>query len=173
MHMILRTLFVFLRRRWLKPLVMGEVNTVEMRVLPTDLDLLMHVNNGVYFSFMDFGRWDMIFRNGVYDLSLRKGWYSVVAGETIRFRRSLKLWQKFSIETKVLGHDEKNFFIRQRFYRKGELMAAGLVRVSFLKRTGGRVMPSEVLGELKADLPRVSADLPLNWTSLEENYVPA
>jgi len=143
-----------------------------MRVLPTDLDLLMHVNNGVYFSFMDFGRWNMIFRNGVYDLSLRKGWYSVVAGETIRFRRSLKLWQKFSIETKVLGHDDKNFFIRQRFYRKGELMAAGLVRVSFLKRSGGRVLPDEVLKELRADLPRVAPNLPDHWSSLEENYVP-
>lgn len=173
MHMILRTLLVFLRRRWLSPIVIGEVSTVEMRVLPTDLDLLMHVNNGVYFSFMDFGRWNMIFRNGVYDLSLRKGWYSVVAGETIRFRRSLKLWQKFSIETKVLGHDEKNFFIRQRFYRKGELMAAGLVRVSFLKRSGGRVLPSEVLKELKASLPLVSTDLPQHWTHLEENYVPS
>lgn len=173
MHMILRTLLVFLRRRWLSPIVIGEVSTVEMRVLPTDLDLLMHVNNGVYFSFMDFGRWNMIFRNGVYNLSLRKGWYSVVAGETIRFRHSLKLWQKFSIETKVLGHDEKNFFIRQRFYRKGELMAAGLVRVSFLKRSGGRVLPSEVLKELKASLPLVSTDLPQHWTHLEENYVPS
>lgn len=172
MHMILRTLIVFLRRRWLSPIIIGDVSTIEMRVLPTDLDLLMHVNNGVYFSFMDFGRWNMIFRNGVYDLSVRKGWYSVVAGETIRFRRSLKLWQKFSIETKVLGHDDKNFFIRQRFYRKGELMAAGLVRVSFLKKSGGRVLPHEVLEELKASLPRVLPDLPDNWSSLEENYVP-
>lgn len=172
MHMLLRTFLVFFRRRWLKPIRIGEVSTIEMRVLPTDLDLLMHVNNGVYFSFMDFGRWDMIFRNGVYDLSVKNGWYSVVAGETIRFRRSLKLWQKFSIETKVLGHDEKNFFIRQRFYRKGELMAAGLVKVSFLKRSGGRVLPPEVLAGLKSELPKVSPNLPESWSGLEENYLP-
>lgn len=173
MHMILRTLLIFARRRWMKKKSIGDITIIEMRVLPTDLDILMHVNNGVYFSFMDFGRWNMIFRNGVYDLSLKKGWYSVVAGETIRFRRSLKLWDKFSLETKVIGHDEKNIFIRQRFYRKGELMAAALVRVSFLKRSGGRVLPSEVLRELKSELPLVPTDLPQNWSGLEENYVPA
>jgi YbgC/YbaW family acyl-CoA thioester hydrolase len=170
--MIFRTLLIFLRRRWLSRKTMGEVTTIEMRVLPSDLDLLMHVNNGVYFSFMDFGRWDMIFRNGVYNTSMKNGWYSVVAGETIRFRRSLKLWEKFSLETKVLGHDEKNFFIRQRFYRKDELVAAALVRVAFLKRAGGKVSPSEVLTELKAELPRISESVPQNWSGLEENYVP-
>lgn len=173
MHMLLRTLLIFLRRRWLRPATIGEVTEIEMRVLPTDLDLLLHVNNGVYFSLMDFGRWDMIFRNGVYATSVKNGWYSVVAGETIRFRRSLKLWDKFTIETKVLGHDEKNFFIRQRFYRKGELMAAGLVRVSFLKRSGGRVSPSEVLTALNTDLGKVPSSLPENWSGLEENFLPA
>ena len=67
MHMILRTLLIFLTKRFAKKASVSEMTEYSMRVLPTDLDLLMHVNNGVYFSLMDFGRWDMIFRNGVYD----------------------------------------------------------------------------------------------------------
>ena len=40
---------------------------------------------------------------------------SVVAGEAIKFKRSLKLWDKFTIHTKVIGHDEKNFLITQKW----------------------------------------------------------
>ncbi len=86
---------------------------------------------------MDFGRWNMIFRNGVYDKSRKLGCYSVVVGETIKFRRSLKLWDKFSIQTQVIGHDEENFFIQQKFLCKGDLMATGLVKVRFLKMKMG------------------------------------
>jgi acyl-CoA thioesterase FadM len=118
MHMLLRTLLVFLSKSRLKKVSAFEETEITMRVLPVDLDLLMHVNNGVYFSFMDFGRWDMIFRNGSYDLAQKNGWYSVVAGETIKFKRSLKLWDKFTLKTRIIGQDEKYFFIEQIFLLK-------------------------------------------------------
>jgi YbgC/YbaW family acyl-CoA thioester hydrolase len=143
-----------------------------MRVLPSDLDFLWHVNNGVYFSFMDFGRWDMIFRNGVFGLSMKKGWYSVVAGETIKFKKSLKLWDKFQIETKIMGYDEKYFFIQQKFICRGELMATGLVKVRFLKRKGGTVSTKEVLDLFQGDkLPNNATGLAGEWFGLESKYL--
>lgn len=143
-----------------------------MRVLPTDLDFLWHVNNGVYFSFMDFGRWDMIFRNGVFDAATKNGWYSVVAGETIKFKKSLELWDKFQIETQVIGHDDKVFFIQQKFLKKGELMASGLVKVRFLKRKGGTVSTREVLDLFKGiDLKNSASELSNEWFHLESKYL--
>ncbi len=141
-----------------------------MRVLPVDLDLLMHVNNGVYFSYMDFGRWNMIFRNRAFEISREKGWYSVVAGETIKFRRSLKLWDKFTIKTQTVGHDDKYFFIRQSFFCKGQEMATGLVKVRFLKRSGGTVPIEEVLREFNLEekrFPELSGD----WALMENRYL--
>lgn len=170
--MILRTLLIFIKKRWLKKASINEVTEIQMRVLPTDLDLLWHVNNGVYFSFMDFGRWDMIFRNGVYDLSMHKGWYSVVAGETIKFRRSLKLWDKFTLQTKVIGHDEKYFFIQQRFVCRGEVMATGLVKVRFLKRKGGTVSVPEVLEAFKWDeIENTAQELSEEWYKIDQKYL--
>jgi acyl-CoA thioesterase FadM len=170
MHFLLRTLLIFFERRWMRPARFSEVTRYSMRVLPTDLDLLMHVNNGVYFSYMDFGRWAMIFRTGVYALSRRKGWYSVVSGESIKFRKSLKLWDKFTMETQVCGHDEKYFFVHQTFLKGGEIMAKGLVRVRFLKVAGGTVSPAEVMAEFDEEIPEVS-ELGREWLQFEDKFV--
>src|SRR5688572_23994590 len=101
MHMILRTLLIFLKKPFLSKSEFHDKTSITLRVLPTDLDLLWHVNNGVYFSFMDLGRWDATFRNGAFDKAKKQGWYPVVAGETIKFKKSLKLWDKFQIETEI------------------------------------------------------------------------
>lgn len=122
-----------------------EKTIISMRVFPTDLDILWHVNNGIYFSMMDYGRWDMVFRNGIYDMCDKNGWYPVVAGETIKFKKSLQLWDKFTIETQNVGFDERYFYIKQDFMRSGELMASGFVKVRFLKKKGGPVAPKEIL----------------------------
>lgn len=170
MHMILRTLWVFLLRGGLPKASAFDETEITMRVLPVDLDLLMHVNNGVYFSYMDFGRWDMIFRNGSYDAAKKNGWYSVVAGETIKFKRSLKLWDKFTLRTRIIGHDDKYFFIEQKFLMKDQEMAKGLVKVRFLKRAGGTVSASEVLRALDIGENR-AAELSHDWAQIEAKYL--
>lgn len=171
MHMIWRTLWIFLRKRFMTKAHIGEVTEYSMRVLPTDLDLLMHVNNGIYFSLMDFGRWDMVFRNGVYDACYKKGWYAVVAGETIKFKKSLQLWDKFTLQTQVVGHDEKNFFVQQKFICRGELMATGLVKVRFLKKKGGSVTPEEIFAQINETPQNKATDLSGEWLALESKYM--
>jgi YbgC/YbaW family acyl-CoA thioester hydrolase len=171
MHMLLRTLWVFLTRRNLPKARFDELTRVSMRVLPVDLDLLWHVNNGMYFSFMDFGRWNAIFRNGAYDLALQKKWYSVVVGETIKFKRSLQLWDVFTIETRIIGYDAKDFFISQKFFCKEKEMASGLVKVRFLKKSGGSVTPAEVMAEFEHTLKNEAQDLSSEWLGLEKKYL--
>lgn len=172
MHMILRTLIMFLKKPFLPKTKFNDKTIVTMKVLPTDLDMLWHVNNGVYFSFMDFGRWDMIFRNGVFDLAKKHGWYSVVAGETIKFKKSLELWDKFQIETQIIGYDDKYFFIQQKFMRGSDLCATGLVKVRFLKRKGGTVGTKEVLDLFQDQkLENNASELSTEWFGLESKYL--
>ena len=171
MHMIWRTIWIFLTKRFFKKAELNEVTEYTMRVLPTDLDLLFHVNNGIYFSLMDFGRWDMIFRNGVYDACMKRGWYSVVAGETIKFKKSLKLWDKFTLQTQLVSHDDKNIFIQQKFICRGELMATGLVRVRVLKRSGGTVLTDEIFKEINSSFEVKTTELGEEWQALESKYL--
>ena len=143
---------LFLRLIWLaiagrfrsRVAVLGPCRTPFV-VLPTDLDVLRHVNNGVYFSLMDLARVDLLTRAGLAGRIASKGWYPVVVAETIQFRRSLTLLQRFTIETRVLGWDDKAFLLEQRFIRGSDAIASALVRARFLSRQGGTVTPAEVL----------------------------
>ena len=118
-----------------------------LRVLPNNLDIFGHVNNGVYLTLMDLARTDMMLRAGVLARIFRNGWYPIVASESIRFRRSLKLGQRFSINTRVLGWNEKSVYLLQTFSRSHDhaTVAEALVEARFLSRRGGQVTPTEML----------------------------
>lgn len=172
MHMILRTLWAFFCKRFLTSIAFDAESTVTMRVLPTDLDLLWHVNNGVYFSYMDFGRWDLIFRNGLFDIARKNKIFSVVASESMRFRRSMQLWDKFTLKTKVIGRDDKYFFINQYFYSpKNDLMAVGFVKIRFVHQQDGVISPQRILDLCHADLPFVSKDLSEEAFRFEQTFL--
>lgn len=150
MKLYLRLLWLVLVGRRRAPVsVLGPCRT-PFRVAPTDLDLLRHVNNGVYLSVLDVARLDLIARCGLAPRLRARGWYPVVAAETITFRRSLRLFERFEVETVILGWDEKAFYARQQFLRGPEVVADAVVRARFLARTGGPVTPSQVLGLLEA-----------------------
>ncbi|MBW8871043.1 MAG: thioesterase family protein [Leifsonia sp.] len=122
-----------------------DVARTRFRVLPTDLDILKHMNNGVYLSIADIGRFDLLQRNGVWAIFKDRGWYPVVASETISFRKSLELWQRFVVESRILGFDEKAVYVEQRFTVDGEIYTQAFIRGRFLKRGGGVVTIDELL----------------------------
>lgn len=193
MHMLFRTLLhvLFLSRR--KP-DLGHYDVARTRfiTLPTDLDINRHMNNGVYFSIMDVARFDMLVRNGVWKMMRDNDWYPVVASETITFRKSLQLWDRFTIESRLVGHDDKAVYMEQRFVRRGpgqdvpEIYAKGFIRARFLKKAGGTVPMAEIVealgvpagdaGEIPewmerwgqdVALPATRAAAPSVWTSVE------
>ncbi len=73
------------------------------RVAPTDLDPLRHVNNGKYLSLLDLGRYDLLTRSGFWQAASERGWYAVVAAQTITYKRSLTLGQRFVLRTGCSG----------------------------------------------------------------------
>ena len=135
----------------------GPCNS-SFRVYPNDLDLNGHVNNGVYLTYADLGRLDLLLRAGYFGKILKHGWYPVVVAQTIRFYKSLKLFQRFTIETQVIGWDEKNVLIQQRFERNGQLLALAVVNARFLSRKGGSVTTADLLAFL--EITETSAPLP-------------
>ncbi len=110
-NVIWRTLLITLlaRRRVrregrLEPTAVG---VIRLTTMPTDLDVLRHMNNGRYLSLFDLGRWDLLIRTGMADAMRSHGWYAVVSSETITFRKSLNPWQRFDVESRLIGHDDK------------------------------------------------------------------
>jgi acyl-CoA thioesterase FadM len=180
--MLLRTILIAITSRWKSKKDFREVGRITMRVMPNDLDLLRHVNNGIYLSLMDLGRMDMMIRSGTWQQLSRLAWYPVAASVSVTYRRSLRLWEKYVLETKVIGFDDKAMYVEQRFVRDNEVYVAGIMRARFLKKSGGTVTVTE-MGELAgidpatmpipewmaawakdAALPPAKASFPSNWS---------
>lgn len=142
--MLLRTILTLLRARRRPPLDIHDVGRMTMRVLPNDLDVQRHINNGVYLSLMDLGRLDLLVRTGGWKRMRDFGCYPVIASETITFRKSLQLWQRYTLETRIAGYDEKAVYIEQRFVVNGEIYAQAHLRGRFLKNAGGVVSVTEL-----------------------------
>lgn len=147
-NVIWRTLLVMWRaRRRLRRegrLAPGDVGRIRVTTLPTDLDILRHMNNGRYLSLFDLGRWDLLERTGMTDAMKRNGWYAVVSAETVTFRKSLQLWQRFDVESRLLGHDDKAIYLEHRAVVDGEIYARAIIRARMLKRSGGTLTHQEM-----------------------------
>lgn len=133
---------VMLRRRG--PMPPTAVGRIRLRTMPTDIDLLMHMNNGRYASLFDLGRFDLLMRTGLWDAMNARGWYAVVAAESVTFRKSLQLWQRFTVESRLCGHDDRAVYQIHRAVVDGEIYAEMIVRARFLRRDGS-VLPMEEL----------------------------
>lgn len=136
-----------------------------MRVSPLDLDSYLHVNNGTYLQMMDVARNNQIADLGMFPLARRKGWAPVVAASTVKYRRSLRPFNRFEITTRILGWDERVFYLEQVFTRGGKLAARGIVASRFLDRTGGRIAPHRVVQDATGEnlpSPTLPADV-LTW----------
>ena len=161
MNLLFRLLWTRVVSRFRSPCgPLGPVRT-PFRVMPTDLDVLRHVNNGAYFSLLDLARADLLIRSGLLPRLLERGWFAVVSAESIRFRRSLRLFDRFVVETSVVGWDHRAVYIHHRFLRGDESVAVAFVAARFLRREGGDVAPAEILALTDAaeasDLPDPTA----------------
>jgi acyl-CoA thioesterase FadM len=142
--MFFRTVLHLLLSRRESRLGIHDVGRMRLRVLPTDLDVLGHMNNGVYLSIMDLGRMNLLIRSGAWARFRAKGFYPVMASETITFRKSLQPWQPYTLETRIVGYDAKSVFVEQRFVVGGEVYASAMTRGRFLKKSGGTVSVAEL-----------------------------
>lgn len=157
MHLLLRTLLLLVTSSRRPPLSVWEASSLPLRVLPTDIDIAMHVNNGMYFSLMDLGRFDLMVRSGTWARMRLRGWTPVAAGETITFRRSLQLWQRYTIESRIIGLDAKAIYFEQRMVVDGEIYARAYIATRLV--SGGRpVSQEEIIAEFGA--PPEELELP-------------
>lgn len=120
-------------------------SAIRMRVWPNDLDLNMHVNSGRYLTFMDIGRVELLARMRIFRKAMRLGWRPINGGTIITFRRSLLLWERFTLKTRILCWDEKWFYFEHIIERaNGELAAISNAR-GLLRGREGNVAPSALI----------------------------
>jgi acyl-CoA thioesterase FadM len=168
MNLWLRLLWLLLTtplRPKLTPL--GDASLLAFRVWPHDLDTSLHMNNGRYWSLMDLGRTDLMLRTGLWRAVLRHRWVPVVNAGAIRFRRELRAFRPFRLETTILCWQENWLVMQHRLISHGrdgaEIVAAvALVRAALYDRAAkGYVPVQRLMDEIGAALasPEPGADV--------------
>lgn len=129
-----------LRARRMPPLAPGEVHRVTTRVMPWDIDYQFELNNGRMITLFDLVRVPMFQRIGVLKGLSEQGWFGVVMGSSIRYRRRVTLFQKIELRARTLGADERFTYIEQAIFRDGDCCAHALIRTAIT--TGKGIVPS-------------------------------
>lgn len=172
MNLLFRLLKVVLATFLRAKLAPLEASTLSFLTWPNDLDTNLHMNNGRYLTLMDLGRFDLIVRGGLWRVMRAQRWMPLVGAALIRYKRSLQPFQRFTLSTRLLGWDDKWFYIEQRFLRGDVLVAVGLVKALF-RGAAGNVPPPEVMraaGHPNLTSPALPESLAA-WTQLESELL--
>ncbi len=155
MHLWLRMAWYLISLLWRAPLVLpGETSIVGLQVWLNDLDTSGHLNNGRYLTMMDLGRLDLMMRSGMWRAILRHRWTPIASAAVIRFRRELRLFQRFDLETRILCWDDKLIVIEHVFRFRGgkhdgDVAARALVKAGLYDRaTRSFIAPSRLMIEV-------------------------
>ncbi|XP_026486339.1 protein THEM6-like [Vanessa tameamea] len=112
-------------RYFRKKICILDTTEVQSWCLLTDIDtLLYHMNNARYLRELDFARADFYERSGLYANIKAAGGSVLQAATTIRYRRYLKPFTKFTITSKAIFWDEKTFFMEHEFIGPGGFVHA-------------------------------------------------
>jgi acyl-CoA thioesterase FadM len=137
MNLYLRLLWALLRA-WRQPAIQpGETISRRLTVLPNDIDVNGHMNNGRYLTLVDLLLIEYFGRVGFIKHLLRQGWRPMAGGSFISYRRGLKPLQRYELRFCIEGSDANWNFMRFEFVdREGRLCAAGYVKGAVVGRQG-------------------------------------
>ncbi|MGB8260518.1 MAG: thioesterase family protein [Terracidiphilus sp.] len=124
----------------LAPLGVLEEDSIEMRVLPNDIDLNLHLNNARYLAVMDYARTHLLARTRLLEHIIRARWQPLVGAAWVTYRRSLPLFSRFRLSSRLVCWDDRWFYIEQTFSGRQGLAAVGWVK-GVLRDARGNVVP--------------------------------
>jgi acyl-CoA thioesterase FadM len=157
---------------WRPRIGLLDTGRVTLRVLPSDLDLNGHMTNARFFSVLDLGRLDLLVRSGLLALVVRRRWTPVVAGCDVRFRRALWPFERFWVESRLAGWDDRWLYLEQTVHSKQGVAASAMIRGVIVAK-GTPLAPAEVLSA--AGFEGTPPELPARfeaWRTAEPSFHP-
>lgn len=168
MNLWLRLINVLLLQLFRPPIAIpGGYSALDFRVWPHDLDLSLHMNNGRYLTIMDLGRLDMMVRSGLWPAARHHGWTPIASAVKIRFRREMRLLDRFRLETRLVAWDETAVVMEQIFLfrggeRSGQIAAHALFKGGLYDRAAKKFVPiAQLMAEVGAtgDSPAMPSEV--------------
>ena len=102
----------------------------------TDIDMFMELNNARYFNYMELGRWDYSCRVGFLGLLKKRKWGIAVGGASVRYRRRVPFFSRFSLSTQIICHDGRWLYFLHEIHQKDKICASALLKVGITGKDG-------------------------------------
>lgn len=171
MNLYLRLIWTLLRAWRLPTLAVGDTLERHMRVLPNDLDVNGHMNNGRYLTLIDLMLVEYFVRVGFAKVMLRHGWRPMAGGSFVTYRRGLSPFERYTLRFRLDGSDAHWNYMRFEFVSRGKVCAAGYMKGAAVSRSG--LVPNEQsYAAMGMAVP--SAELPppvCNWLAAESGVM--
>jgi acyl-CoA thioesterase FadM len=114
---------------------------------PWDLDPWVELNNGRTLTLYDLGRIPLGNRTGLRRVLMANGWGLTVAGNTVRYRRRVRAFDRVTIHSRCIGWDNRFLYIEQSMWKGDDCTSHQIVR-SAVTSQDGIVAPERVLAAL-------------------------
>ncbi len=155
MNLIFRMLWVIARAFFLPRLEMSNfVSSLKLRVLPNDIDINFHMNNGRYLTICDLNRIDVFARSGLLKAMFKRNWIPVIAEHTMTYKKPLDLFRKYEVKLEVMKWDEKFFYMTHTFTVGERVVAEGTSKGCVYARGKGVVSPADAIAAVEQDRVR-------------------
>lgn len=173
MNLYLRLLWT-LFRCWRAPrLAPGDTLTRTLRVLPNDLDINGHMNNGRYLTIIDLMLVEYFVRSGFAAIMLQRGWRPMAGGSFITYRRGLMPLQTYTLRFRLDASDTHWNFMRFEFLSGDRVCAAGYMKGAAVARAG--LVPNAVsYAAMGLAVPQAALPAPVrDWLAAEHGVIGA
>ncbi|HPE61914.1 MAG: acyl-CoA thioesterase [Thiothrix sp.] len=140
MYPVIRLLTTLVHSHYRPALTLDAVDEIHFYCRPWDLDFFGEMNNGRVLTLYDLGRFSLAVRTGLGRVLREKRWGLAVAGSAIRYRQRVHLFNRVSLRTRVLGVDERWFYIEQSMWVRGQPASSVVMRTCVTEK--GRMLPA-------------------------------
>lgn len=108
---------------------------------PWDIDPWRELNNGRTLTLYDLGRIVLFRRLGVIGMMRENRWSGTVAGVSVRYRRRVRMFDRYTLRSRIVGWDARFLYVEQGIWRGGDCASHGLLRVAVTSSEG--IVPTE------------------------------
>lgn len=115
--------------------------TRKRRVNILNCETLRYMNNSRHLNYMDFIRFEMMFRTPLFDNTVKKSLYGILGSQKIIYKKPLKMWSVFTITLVLEGWDDKWVYHKQAFKQQNEIRAVGYTKAAFWKGRNAQNIP--------------------------------
>ena len=152
MNLIFRMLSIIIRSFFCERIEADNfISELSLRVLPNDIDINLHMNNGRYLTICDLNRVDVFARSGLLKAMFKRNWIPVIAEHTMNYKKPLNIFERYEVKLQVTHWDEKYFYMKHTFHKGERIVAEGTSKGCVYARGVGVVKPVDALAAVEQD----------------------